>query len=171
METSVPPDQWCTMNNTLGPAQQAGRPGLFKVIGTAWIISGGLVAAVTSPLRLEHGSWAAAYSVLVAGVAQYAFGTAQSALAPGQPSNRIIATELAAWNLGSAAVIGGTVTRMPLIVDGGGLLLVVALALMIRTVRGRGRGPAWALWTYRILLVVILVSIPIGLILAHLRAG
>ncbi|HET7414823.1 MAG TPA: hypothetical protein VFI97_03905 [Arthrobacter sp.] len=159
------------MNHTLSPALQTSSPGLFKVIGTAWIVSGGLVAAVTSPLRLEHGSWAAAYSVLVAGVAQYAFGTAQGALAPSRPSDRTIAAELAAWNFGSAAVIGGTVVRVPLIVDGGGLLLVVALALMIRTVRGRGSGPAWALWTYRILLVVILVSIPIGLTLAHLRAG
>lgn len=159
------------MNHTLDPALQTSRPGLFKVIGTAWIVSGGLVAAVTSPLRLEHGSWAAAYSVLVAGVAQYAFGVAQDALAPSRPSGRTITAELAAWNIGSAAVIGGTMVRMPLIVDGGGLLLVVALALMIRTVRGRGSGPAWALWTYRILLVVILVSIPIGLTLAHLRAG
>lgn len=142
----------------------------FRVLGTAWIISGGLVAAVTGPMRLEHGSWAAAYQVLVAGVAQYAFGTAQSALAPGSPSRRKTAAELAAWNVGSAAVIGGTVVRMPFIVDGGGLLLVVALALMIHTVRGKGNGPTWALWTYRILLVVILVSIPIGLTLAHLRA-
>ncbi|HET8795251.1 MAG TPA: hypothetical protein VFM62_02640 [Arthrobacter sp.] len=142
----------------------------FRVLGAAWIISGGLVAAVTGPMRLEHGSWAAAYQVLVAGVAQYAFGTAQAALAPVSPSRRKIAAELVAWNVGSAAVIGGTVVRMPFIVDGGGLLLVVALALMIHTVRGKGSGPKWALWTYRILLVVILVSIPIGLTLAHLRA-
>lgn len=142
----------------------------FRVLGAAWVVSGGLVAAVTGPMRLEHGSWSAAYQVLVAGVAQYAFGAAQTALAPVQPSRRKVLAELAAWNIGSAAVIGGTVVRMPLIVDGGGLLLVVALALMIHTVRGKGSGPKWALWTYRILLVVILVSIPIGLTLAHLRA-
>ncbi len=158
------------MTSSPSPARTS-SPGLFKVIGAAWIVSGGLVAAVTSPLRLEHGSWAAAYSVLVAGVAQYAFGSAQSALAAGRPPTGTVATELAAWNLGSAAVIGGTMVGMPLIVDGGGLLLVVALALMIRTVRGRGTGPVWAIWTYRILLVVVLVSIPIGLTLAHLRAG
>lgn len=158
------------MSNSAVPAPEATRPGLFKIIGTAWIVAGGLVAAVTSPLRLEHGSWAAAYSVLVAGVAQYAFGTAQNALAPARPSRGTMAAELAAWNIGSAAVIGGTAVRMPLIVDGGGLLLVVALALMIHTVRRRGSAPPWALWTYRILLVVILVSIPIGLTLAHLRA-
>ena len=147
------------------------RPDLFRVLGAGWVVSGGLVSAITGPLRLDHGSWVAAFSVLVAGVAQYAFGAAQSALAPQRSSRRTVVAELVAWNAGSAAVIGGTVVRMPFVVDAGGLLLVVALALMIRTVRGKGVGPKWALWTYRILLVVILVSIPIGLTLAHLRAG
>ncbi len=146
------------------------RTNPFRVLGTAWVIAGGLVAAVTSPLQLAHGSWAAAYQVLVAGVAQNAFGTAQRALAPTQPSSRVVAAELLTWNLGSAAVIGGTLIRNPYVVDCGGLLLVAALAIMIRTVRGKGEGPAWALWIYRILLVVILVSIPIGLTLAHIRA-
>lgn len=142
----------------------------FRVIGTAWVIAGGLVAAVTGPLHLEHGSWAAAYQVLVAGVAQNAFGTAQRALAPRRPSARIVTAELIGWNLGSMAVIGGTLIRSPYVVDGGGALLVAALALMIHTVRGKGSRPAWALWLYRTLLVVILVSIPIGLTLAHVRA-
>lgn len=147
------------------------RPGVFKIVGTAWIVCGGLVSAVTGPLGLEHGSWAAAFLVLVAGVAQYALGTAQSALTVAAPARPVVTAEALLWNLGCAAVVGGTLARMPFIVDGGGLLLVVALVLLIRTVRGRGSGPTWALWTYRILLVVILISIPIGLTLAHLRAG
>lgn len=146
------------------------RPDLFRVLGTGWVVSGGLVAAVTGPLHLEHGSWVAAFSVLVAGVAQYAFGAAQSALAPQRSSRGTVLAELVSWNAGSAVVIGGTIKRMPFVVDAGGLLLVVALALLIRTVSAKGAGPAWALWTYRTLLVVILISIPIGLTLAHLRA-
>lgn len=142
----------------------------FRVIATAWIIAGGLTAAVTGPLHLEYGSWAAAYQVLVAGIAQSALGIAQSALAPQPLSRSTVATELVAWNLGSLAVLAGTVLGAPLIVDAGGVLLVVALAVLIRTVRGKGDGPAWALWTYRLLLVVILTSIPIGLTLGHLRA-
>ena len=52
---------------------------------------------------------------------------------------------------------------------------MVTMALMIRTV-GRGasrgaKGPAWALWTYRAVEMLTVVSIPIGLLLAHLRAG
>jgi hypothetical protein len=147
------------------------RPGPFLILGAASVIVGGLVAAVTSPLKLDHGSWAAAYLVLVNGVAQIALGRAQEALALNPPAKATIATQLAAWNLGSLAVIGGTLVRAPLVVDVGGVLLVIALALMIRTVRGRTAGPRWALWTYRLLLVIVLVSIPVGLVLAHLRSA
>lgn len=141
------------------------------MLGAASVIVGGVVAAVTSPLRLDHGSWAAAYLVLVNGVAQVALDRAQRALAVDRPSRAIVATELATWNLAGLAVIGGTLLRTPLVVDVGGVLLVIALALMIRTVRGRTAGPRWALWTYRLLLVIVLVSIPIGLVLARLRAS
>jgi hypothetical protein len=71
----------------------------------------------------------------------------------------------------SAAVIEGALVRVPQIVDAGGFLLVIGLALMIRTVRGRTAGPRWALWTYRLLLIIVLVSMPIGLVLAHIRAA
>ncbi|KDA04551.1 hypothetical protein DC31_06080 [Microbacterium sp. CH12i] len=148
------------------PAQK----NLFVFIGTAWVIVGGLVAAMTGPLSLEHGSWAAAYQVLVAGVGQVALGVAQSVVAPARPSRRVLTAQLLTWNLGSVAVLGGTLTHTPLVVDAGGVLLLVALALMIRTIRG-GTGPTWARWTYRIIVAIIVVSIPIGLILAHLRAS
>ena len=55
------------------------------VAGAASIVLGGLVAAVTGPLELEHGSWAAAYLVLVSGVAQWVMGEARS-WRPGSPS-------------------------------------------------------------------------------------
>ncbi|HEU4808522.1 MAG TPA: hypothetical protein VFT01_09680, partial [Homoserinimonas sp.] len=100
----------------------------------------------------------------------YTIGIVQAALASKQPSPRIVAAELVAWNAGSAAVIIGTAVTMPLIVHAGGLSLVVALTLLIVTVR-RNAEPRWALWTYRALLVIILAGIPIGLTLAHLRAG
>jgi hypothetical protein len=143
----------------------------FRIVGAAWIIAGGLTAAVTGPLSLENGSWAAAFAVLIGGVSQYAIGVVQAALAPRHPTRRTVITELVSWNAGCLVVIGGTVFSAPLIVDAGGLLLVVALAVMVVTVRGRGTGPAWAIWTYRMLLLIILVSIPVGLTLAHLRAG
>ena len=45
-------------------------------LGACGIVLGGLVAAVTGPLELEQGSWAAAYLVLVVGVAQVVVGLA-----------------------------------------------------------------------------------------------
>jgi hypothetical protein len=153
--------------STRDTAVLAGGP--FLVVGGACIVAGGLVAAVTGPLHLEHGSWAAAYLVLVGGVAQIALGAPQGALAARSPSPAVLASELAAWNLGSALVIGGTLVRNPVIVDVGGAALVLALGVMARTVRG-GEGPGWARWTYRGALAALLASIPIGLVLAHLRA-
>lgn len=148
------------------------RPGdAFLVIGAACIVAGGLVAAITGPLHLAHGSWTAAYLVLVGGVAQIALGSSQPALTGRETPKALAFTELAAWNLGSALVITGTLVGNPVIVDGGGVSLVLALGVMARTVRGGGAGPRWALWTYRGVLALLLASIPIGLVLAHLRAS
>lgn len=146
----------------------AGRSSLFLVIGAVCIVVGGLVAGVSGPLRLEHGSWTAAYLVLVGGVAQIALGGGQGVLAPRAPST-VVVMESVAWNLGGAVVIGGTLVRLPVIVDFGGMMLVIALALMIRTVRASSVRRRWLLWTYRAMVAVILVSIPIGLVLSSLR--
>jgi len=142
----------------------------FGVVALLCVVGGGLVAAVTGPLHLEHGSWAAAYLVLVGGVAQGALGAGQYFLAPQRFTGWKVVAELVAWNSASAAVIGGTLIGNPWVVDAGGGLLVASLALMFQTVRGPGAQPRWALWGYRALLVVMGVSIPIGLLLAHLRA-
>lgn len=159
-------------NNRSAPLRFGdGRESLFLILGTTAIIAGGLVAAVTGPLQWERGSWVAAFLVLVGGVAQVALGATQRALSPRHPSPAVLATELLAWNLGAVAVIVGTLARMPLVVDAGGLLLVVALVALIRAVRRGDSGSRLALWTYRILVVVLIVSIPVGLLLAHLRAA
>lgn len=141
----------------------------FRGLALLWVIAGGLVAAVTSPWVLEHGSWTAAFAVLVGGVLQATLGLAQHTLASPPPRRRILGAELTTWNSGCIAVIAGTWTTLPAIVDVGGVLLVGTLSLMIAAV-GRGSvGPRWAVWLFRAALAVTLVSIPIGLILAHLR--
>ena len=152
------------------PASAAGTLPV-RAIALLWVITGGLVAAVTSPLGLEHGSWASAFQVLVGGVMQGALGIAQHHLAAGRIGRRTLLAQLLAWNLGCLAVIGGTLITAPLLVDAGGLLLVVAMVLMIRAVGRGARGPAWALWLFRAALVVTAASIPVGLVLAHLRAA
>ena len=107
--------------------------------------------------------------MLVGGVAQIALGGGLGVLASRAASTAVVVTESVAWNLGDAAVIGGTLVRLPVIVDFGGMMLVIALALMIRTVRASSVRRRWLLWTYRTMVAVILVSIPIGLVLSSLR--
>ncbi|WP_394214002.1 hypothetical protein [Brachybacterium vulturis] len=143
----------------------------FRALAGLWIITGGLVAAVTAPLGLEHGSWSAAFQVLVGGVLQAGLGIAQHALAGRRTTCGTLLAEILTWNLGCLAVIGGTLLTAPLLVDLGGLLLVATMVLMIRAVGRGARGPVWALWTYRAVLLLTIASIPIGLVLAHLRAG
>ncbi|WP_167132106.1 hypothetical protein [Paramicrobacterium chengjingii] len=141
----------------------------FLWVGTAAIIAGGLLAAVTSPLKLTHGSWASAYLVLIVGVALIFFGVTQSLLTR-QVTRRAITIEIGAWVLGSLAVLGGTVVGQPVIVDIGGAVLVIALIVFALAVRSGGVGRATAaLWVFRLVLLVVVISIPIGLVLSHLR--
>jgi hypothetical protein len=54
------------------------------------------------------------------------------------------------------------------------LLLVVALALLFGGVRGArpvARDTRWTLYAYRLILLIVLVSIPIGLIISHVKAS
>jgi hypothetical protein len=142
----------------------------FLAIGTACVIAGGFVAAITAHAPTEHASWVAAYLVLVAGVAQVALGAGQALLARRRPSARLVVGELVTWNLGNAAVIVGTVAGVTVVVDVGGAALVVALVLLLAATTGRRR-TGWPLWVFRGLIVVVLVSIPVGLVLAELRPG
>lgn len=155
-----------------------GRSALRRPTPAAWtllslalvaVIGGGLVAAVTGPLQLTRGSWLAAYLVLVCGVAQGAIGAAQTWLTAEPLSPDLAWVEVVAWNLGNAAVIIGTLLGAALIVDFGGVLLLVAVVMAL--VAARAVRPKLTLlgWAYRIVLVIVAVSIPIGLTLAHLR--
>lgn len=147
------------------------RPALpFAVVGTACVVAGGLVAAATARAPSEHASWAAAYLVLVAGVTQVALGVGQALLAPASPSRRLVAGEFVAWNAGNAAVLAGTPAGVVPVVDAGGLVLVAALVLWTYGSRGVSRRGGWGPLAYRLLVGLVLVSIPVGLVLAQARA-
>lgn len=132
-------------------------------LGALCVVLGGLVAAATGPLDWAKGSWAAAYLVLVMGVAQYVMGWMHHDRgdrdAPGW-------TQIAGWNTGSLLVIGGTLLATPLLVDLGSALLVLALVLAALATRSRSGGVVLA---HRVMLVVLAVSIPVGVTLSHLR--
>jgi hypothetical protein len=139
----------------------------FLIIGGACVIAGGLTAAITAHAPSEHAAWAAAYLVLVAGAAQIGLGVGRAWLADRMPSHKRLVGELGSWNFGNAAVIAGTVTGLTAVVDLGGALLLVALALLLAAVPTRGR-TCWPLALYRALIVLVLASVPTGLILAEL---
>jgi hypothetical protein len=106
----------------------------FIVIGGVCVVAGGLVAAVTAPAPTEHGTWAAAYLVLVGGVAQAGLGLGQATFTTGT-STPVVAVQAAGWNLGNAAVLVGTLLGVTALVDLGGVLLVVTLGLLARGLR------------------------------------
>ena len=141
--------------------------------GAIGVVSGGLVAAAIAPAPTEHGAWAAAYLVLVVGVAQIALSAGQAWLAADAPSSRVVMAEAACWNMANALVVAGTITNAHPVVYVGGALLVAALAIFASGVRGAApvRGKRWPVYVFRGLLALLLVSIPTGLVLATIRTG
>lgn len=150
----------------------------LTVVGGACIVLGGLVAAATDPLNLSKGSWLAAYLVLVGGVAQWAMGVTQASPA----ARRVTATwewaQAAAWNLGNVGVVVGSLTDTPGLVDAAAAPLLLALGVALRAAwpepkpasRRRPAGAESIRWGYRIMLIILMVSVPVGMLLAHLRA-
>jgi hypothetical protein len=136
--------------------------------GIACVLLGGLVAAATGPLDLVKGSWLAAYLVLVCGAGSYAVGAAQTRATSRLLPLPAVATQATGWAMGNAAVIAGSLAGVPAVVDAGGALL--AIALLIALTYARNLQHRLLRRAYRLALVAFLVSIPIGLVLAHLRA-
>lgn len=147
----------------------------WVALGVATTVAGGLVAAVVAHEPTEKPVWASAYLVLVAGLGQVALALGRAVLASRPPDCGALARDFALFGLGNAGVVIGTLTDALWLVDVGGALLVVALGLMVWGVRARAGfssrpGPAWLvglLWLYRLVVVVLLVSIPVGLVLAR----
>ncbi len=136
--------------------------------GYCAIFTGGIIAAITGPLNLTKGSWLAAYLVLIAGLAQlllvYQSRLLHLAARPA-PSTWM---KLGFWAAGNVAVIAGSLISQPVIVDLGGLALISALVIALAGTRGAPL--AVRAWLLRACYVAVLLSIPIGLILAHVRA-
>lgn len=162
---------------TAGTAREGAAlapPGVLTALGGCCVVLGGLVAAGTAPLQLAHGSWLAAYLVLVGGVAQYAMGRARTWRAERAQPRRWGWAQIGCWNLGNAAVVSGTLAGEPSVVALGSVLLVAALAIALHaTGLPSCRSPepvsAPVAWTCRALLLVLALSIPIGIALAYLR--
>ncbi|WP_116199971.1 hypothetical protein [Amycolatopsis circi] len=140
------------------------------MLGIGCAIAGGLASAVIAPHPTPHGAWAVAYLVLVGGIAQLGLGIGQALLAPTVPARRLVGAQVAAWNFGNAAVLAGTLSGATPVVDVGGAVLVIGLALLVLGVRGGspdGRA-RWLRHGFQALVVLLLISIPVGLVLARI---
>lgn len=142
----------------------------FVLLGVAAVIAGGMVSAFTASTPTRQLAWLVAYLVLVVGVAQIGLGAGQAWLAVHPLGGALLTSEFLGFTLGNAGVAAGTMLSLPLLVDAGGILLVVSLALFLWGVRGSARG-GWLRYLYRALVALLLASIPIGLVLAQIRAG
>ncbi len=136
------------------------------VVGVVGVVAGGLLSAATAPSPTRHAAWAVAYLVLVVGVAQLCLGAGQAILAERPPRWSVTIAELVFFNVGNAGVLIGTVLETPWLVDIGGVGLIVALVYFMLGVRG-ATGPRWLRYLYRFVIAVLLVSIPVGLVLAR----
>lgn len=152
----------------------------FLIAGVACIIAGGLLAAATAYVTTQKTAWATAYIVLVGGMAQVALGAAVAWLAPTAP-RRSAWWVLVGWNLGNAGVLTGQLAGILILTDIGTAILVAALVTVLVAVGGwggrGGRGTAAAvpphpgvLWSFRGLVILLAVTMPIGVVLAHLGA-
>lgn len=134
----------------------------FAIAGSVSVIAGGVLAsAIAAPMPTRHGVWAVAYLVLVLGVGQLTLG-AGHALLPATPETpRGAVWAATAFNVAGLAILAGVVTGYVAVFDVGAVLLFGTLVLFLYEVRTAAR-PGWALNVYRLLIAVLVVSIPIG---------
>ena len=99
-------------------------------------------------------------------------GAGQAALAPNLPSRGLVVGQCVTWNVGSAGVILGTLIDSPTLVSAGSVVFLAAVALAAFAARGQsgltGRS-RFLLLAFRVLLIVLLVSTPIGIVLSWAR--
>lgn len=138
----------------------------FVMIGAACVIGGGLLSAAVAPMASYHSSWAVAYIVLIAGVAQAALGLGQARLTNSAVPTKVLRGELLGWNAGNAAVVAGTLLDVTPVLYLGCLLLIAALVLVLRSIAHAPAGRT--LLTMRIIVVVLLVSMPTGIVIQAL---
>ncbi len=141
----------------------------FVAIGAVSTIAGGIAAAVTGPTGWEHGSWVAAFMVLVTGVGQIGLGIGQAFLSEVQPSAIRVAVEATTLNAGAALVVAGTLASHSWLVSIGALVFASALVVFALTTWSHETRHRWVGAAYVTLLVVLIMSTPVGIALSWAR--
>lgn len=137
-------------------------------VGYLAIFAGGIIAAITAPLGLEKGSWLAAYLILVAGLAQLLLSHQCQILHVRLPAARASWIQLSFFVAGNVAVIIGSLLSQPIVVNLGGIGLIGALGIAIRNAAAAPQ--VWRKWALQLFYAAVVISVPIGLVLAHMRA-
>jgi len=151
----------------LGSVNKSAIP--FLALGGISLILGGVVSAASAGSPSYTSAWAVAYLVLVGGLAQLVLGIGQAELASKRLPAGLLAAEAVLLNFSTVAVLLGTILAAPALTYAGAGLLLVTLVAFIWAVRGASQHLPWLLWAFRIMVVVLLVSAPIGLVIAHSR--
>jgi hypothetical protein len=143
----------------------------FVGVAGVLIVAGGLVAAINSAAPFDHGSWLAAYLVLVGGLAQLVLGAGCLALPAPVCATGLRRAQLALWNVGIAIVAVGVFIDVPAVVVAGSVVVVGALAAF-----AYGAGPtrpqaAGRVTLYRLVVIVLAISVVIGSFLAGAAPG
>jgi hypothetical protein len=138
----------------------------FTVLGTIAIVGGGLLSAAIAPAPSYHGSWAVAYIVLVAGVAQIVLGVGQASVTGGRVDAAVLTIEAVLLNAGAAATVVATIVDIPVMLYAAAAAQVVAIILFLVTTRHSRRG--MVLTSMRIVAIVMLVATPTGIVIQAL---
>jgi len=109
----------------------------------AFVAAALVVGALNALSPFERGWWLASYLLLVGGASQLLLGGGQFVVAAGRravpPARSLSWTQLALWNVGTAAVAVADMARVLPGVAAGGAILIVALALFLAGLRQIGR--------------------------------
>lgn len=140
---------------------------VFLPVAAVMIVAGGLVATVNGATAFKHGSWLAAYLVLVGGVAQLILGFGSLLLPRARCPLRLRRAQLLLWNVGTLAVAGGVLGNAFAVVLGGSIVTAAALVSF-----AAGTGPLSApgrrgVLIYRLVVAVLVISVLVGGSLAH----
>ncbi|MEB3051465.1 hypothetical protein KV112_17260 [Mycolicibacter sp. MYC123] len=143
----------------------------FAVAGVGAIVGGGVLAsAIAAPAPTRHGVWAVAYLVLVLGVGQLLIGAGRVLLAAESPTPNRMRIAATAFNISGAAIVLGVVTDHVVVFQLGSALLFGVLVESLYGVRHSARR-GWPLVAYRLVIVVLIVSIPIGMLITTAGRG
>ncbi len=145
--------------------------GAFATVSALMIVAGGLVAAVNSASPFDHGSWLAAYAVLVGGVSQLALGAGPLVLPAPRRSVRLRRSQLGLWNAGTVAVaVGVFVDSDAVVLAGSGLVLAALGCFAVGGGRGRP-GAHRFVAIYRSVVGALPISVLVGSVLAGAAPG